>query len=204
MYDTFGYSTWVGKVREWLLTFGNVANPSGTAWEPEDVLVKAKATYVEEWGSRISCAQSQRMKIYGEIKQKYAMEPFLAYLSLPKRDRILLTRFRVGSHWLANLTCKFDKSCEVDSTCPVCQQTQENEEHFLFHCDAYRQVRFAYPDLLRELDLGKFMCQRDKFRVARYIAECYKIRTRLLRNFPMTATYLPIPPPRHPGGTGPL
>ncbi|KAH9293843.1 hypothetical protein KI387_040957, partial [Taxus chinensis] len=99
--------------------------------------------------------------------------------------RISLGQFRVGSHRLRVETDHhLDRS---ERTCLLCSlQEVETEEHFIFRCPVYYEIRGRFHCLFRELpSFTTFFKYYDQRCLALYLQEALRLRDRLLH-----------PPPR--------
>lgn len=118
------------------------------------------------------------------MNSSYEAEQFLIYLDyiyiwyldlLQDAQPMLLelARFRTGSHKLAVETGRWHGVARENRLCQVCKcGLVEDESHFLFDCEAYRDIRLKYRQLfsnIRRKDLGGFLNSEDQFSVAKFI-----------------------------------
>ncbi|KAH9303687.1 hypothetical protein KI387_008091, partial [Taxus chinensis] len=112
--------------------------------------------------------------------------------------RISLGQFRVGSHRLRVEDHQLDRSERICQLCSL--QEVETEEHFIFRCPIYYEIRGRFHCLFREHpSFAAFFRYCDQRCLALYLQEALKLRNETLQSPPRQA---PPPPMDHgqPGG----
>ena len=80
---------------------------------------------------------------------------------------------------------------QVDFTCPMCGQEREDEIHFVFHCQAYTDVRkndsiFDSPTVQSGINyLRALLASKNETKIialAKYITEAMKVRRNKAEN----------------------
>jgi hypothetical protein len=101
--------------------------------------------------------------------------------------RDTLARFRLRACGLKNLKQWFttDEQNAIDLICPVCGQGSEDEVHFIFHCQAYTELRKKYtlfdsittqPNMNH---VSTILASKDETEItslAKYIVEALRVR----------------------------
>ena len=107
------------------------------------------------------------------------MEPFL-YELYRGPLRTTLARFRLGLHWLHTRQGRFQQVSYENRWCPHCSASSQglvvdSEEHALFHCPLYADIRQAQPwaDSGACSTLASFM-GLPPLQQARFVQACYE------------------------------
>lgn len=104
-----------------------------------------------------------KLRTYRLFKNKYEYEPYLDWGDY--RQRRLLTKFRISTHNLEVETGRYKNIPFDQRTCKLCNQTVEDEIHFLFECTSLSHVRLPiineiilkYPNLYQLDNKQKFV-----------------------------------------------
>ena len=140
--NTSGKPNWANSVKELLqkLGFGyvwingGVENSTGFI---NQFKRRLKDCFIQEWSSANST--SDRYRWYSTFKTSLGLEDYLNIVDI-KKFRDVLIRFRFG---INNLGVNRTYRINSDLKCPFCQYI-DNEEHILFECEIYEQLRQKY------------------------------------------------------------
>ena len=94
--------------------------------------------YVNDWSTAI--ANSDRYAFYRRFKNVFTREPYL-YVIDKQIFRDAMIRFRAGVSPLYVHRHRYSNDAPDSFICPSCKEEDEDEEHFLFRCPAYEEVR---------------------------------------------------------------
>ena len=176
---------WAMKLRDTLFDYG-----FHDVWMQQTV--SEENAFLKEFKRRLMfrCNQnwyttllsSERYSLYRLYKYEYKMEQYL--FDLDKTIfRDLYARFRFGVSELPVHRCRYTSDEPITPLCPSCNESYENEFHFLFLCPAYEDIRLKYLNFCYGLDMRESISacfsshERDKIRsVASYILQAFKRR----------------------------
>ena len=116
-----------------------------------------------------------------ELQDGLIVRPQYTFCHWMHTLRIPLGQFRVGSHRLRVETDhQIDRS---DRICQLCQiQEVETEEHFIFRCPVYYEIRGRFQCLFRRSrDLTSFFRYPDQRCLALYMQEALRLRAHILQ-----------------------
>ena len=116
---------------------------------------------MQEIKERMSQAESTYVRRYVDLtNQEYCHALYESYL---REDlRIIITRWRLSCIPLQIETGRYQGIARENRLCPFCD-VLEDEEHALFHCDAYEEIRQDNRELLREnQSLNDLLNPKDK------------------------------------------
>jgi hypothetical protein len=137
--------------------------------------------WIQGWHSRLQ--DSERYFYYRMFKTSFGTECYFDTISNLKLRNCLI-RFRLG---ISDILCHKNRfKCNVTNTCPVCNNDEENDFHFLFHCPAYKQMRNTLFALVNysynTVDVySKIMCDRCNAQViSKFVYFALKQRSMLL------------------------
>jgi hypothetical protein len=145
--DERGKQCWVTNVKNTLFSLG-----FGFAWLYQSVgcekafILEVKQRmidiYKQEWHNSIS--SKDMFNNYKLFKQELTVEPYLDFLD-ERRFRDGLVKLRLGvlpisASWLRKTLKKMDGD---NSKCKICD-VAEDENHFIFHCPLYSDLREKY------------------------------------------------------------
>ena len=143
------YSWWVTTVRQTLfrLGYGFVWLNQGIATE-QHFIAQLKQRFIDvssqEWMANLR--GSTRFDMYIWFKTLIKDETYLDFVWV-KCFRDALIRFRLGITELKTHKNRYN-SHVADNNCPFCKAVEQNEYHFLFHCEKYETVR---PENLKHI-----------------------------------------------------
>ena len=105
----------------------------------------AKQQHVEQFSSN---STSSSLVVYKTLQPEYKYTEYLSSVRCFSNRR-LLSRFRCGCHALHVDTGRWADAKREDRLCQVCHSSKdgEDEQHFLFSCPAYSDVRQKYASL---------------------------------------------------------
>ena len=139
--------------------------------------------YSQEWLANLR--GSTRFELYILFKTSIKYETYLDFVRV-ECFRDALIRFRLGITELKTHRNIYI-SHVVDNNCPFCKVVEENEYHFLFHCENYETVR---PEKIRYIkrheENWKFsemmLCEEPAStkQLAWFVFKAFEIRTKLL------------------------
>ena len=134
-----------------------------------------------------------KLRTYAIFKKQHGFETYLIQIKKFKFRR-MLTKLRLSNHDLSIETGRHKKGEWREKEmriCPLCHGHIENEVHFLFQCSTYNTLR---DELFRSLTLPinfqyllndeklEFLMQNLETDVAKFIHNCFELRTFLLGN----------------------
>ena len=184
--DAKSKQNWLTKVRDCLKD-----NGFSDVWEAGEVynedaflrILKNKLieTFKLNWMSKLR--SSDRFATYRLFKTEFGQELYLDDLTI-KKFRDCLIRFRIGINELG-INKRFQISNVQSKNCPFCENSLEDEEHFLFVCHAYNSIRNKY--LIGNYEFENVLFLQDpnidvKRKTAMYIFYSLKCREEKLIN----------------------
>jgi hypothetical protein len=184
-----GKQNWASKVK-------NILTENGFAivWLCQGVGFENH--FVAEFKDRLICCYKQNWHSVIENNDKYSWyysfkctseaEDYLMFIT-NKWMRDTLARFRLRACGLKNHKQWFttDEQNAIDLICPVCGQGSEDEVHFIFHCQAYTELRKKYtlfdsittqPNMNH---VSTILASKDETEItslAKYIVEALRVR----------------------------
>ena len=81
-----------------------------------------------------------KLKTYSLFKNRVGIENYLKEIHNPQL-RSALSKFRLSNHKLMIEVGRHNNIPRTNRFCPFCQETMENEVHFLITCEKYRHLR---------------------------------------------------------------
>jgi hypothetical protein len=186
-----GKSNWVSKIRDILFRYG-------FGWVWEDHSFTNADTFLSMFTERLRDCEKQlwatdlqnlpKLRTYRLFKD-IREEEFYLSLSIPRRLRVALARFRTGSHSLEieagrhkniNIEDRLCKYCGLNNNAIVI----EDEYHVLFHCAAYNDVRDMYinreltslPNSHSFVSIMKSTNTQEIINLAHFVCSMFKIR----------------------------
>ena len=186
--DENGKKNWVTAVRQTLFRLGY-----GCAWLNQGVALEQHFiaqlkqrfidVYSQEWLANLR--GSTRFDMYILFKTSIKYETYLVFVRV-KCFRDALIRLTLGITEL-----KTHKNIHIsqvaDNNCPFCKVVEENEYHFLFHCEKYETVRPENVKHIKRheenLTFSKIMlCEEPAStkQLAWFVFKAFEIRTKLL------------------------
>ena len=104
--------------------------------------------YKQGWNAKLN--GSDRFETYRSFKLVLQLEQYLSQITISK-FRIALTRFRLGINDL-KVNARYSGTLQ-NTSCPFCGLL-EDEVHFLFYCDTYKNIRGKY--IGKHFNLNKY------------------------------------------------
>ncbi len=96
--------------------------------------------FKEDWYRKI--CQSDRYSSYRQFKSSHEAEKYVNDVTI-KKFRDSLVRFRLGVNELG-INKRFSVPNYSTKICPFCPNIFEDEEHSLFNCPVYSDIRHKY------------------------------------------------------------
>ena len=189
---------WVSLIKKLLMESGfgfvwnnqGVQNDKGFLREFKQRLINC---YQQIWHSELQ--SSEKYAWFLQFNCDLQCEKYLRVVTR-KWHRDCLARFRTRTLGLQSSQRWYITDIQLDATCKVCaSNNREDEQHFFFHCEAYKVVRekcsvFASP-LAQRRDLPallKLTRAEDVNSIAKYVAEASNIREKLIDSIPVCST----------------
>ena len=190
--EELGYRNWAYKVKTALIT-----NGFGIVWLSQGV--GDDRSFLATFKDRLLCCfkQNWHSKMQGDSKYSWffsfkdAFQPEKYLLLIANKwHKSMLARFRTRTLGLG----AYKRWYQVDSvnqTCVSCkdQSVIESEEHFIFYCKAYTDLRsksaFFNLNIAKRCDVTCLLTSIDEQVIkllAKYIAEAFNVRKRILEN----------------------
>lgn len=143
-------NSWIKSVKDTLFSLGfQDAWSTGVTHERAFLLsVKRKMidNFKQEWFTKIS--SSERFATYRLFKQVHQSEKYVNDLTI-KKFRDPMIRLRLGINELG-VNKRYQHGADVIRDCPFCPGVLEDENHFMFSCEAYKDLREKYLVVLTE------------------------------------------------------
>ena len=138
-----------------------------------------KDGFLEYWTNSLRDPTLSRLIFYKKLKTEFGIESFLGTLNFEQRRAI--TKLRCSDHVLEiekgrhkGIKDKYKRFCPL---CP--DPTMEDEEHFIFHCNSYRDLRLKYN--LEQTPLQNLFHDTFVTNFAKYIIEALEHRDQIIR-----------------------
>ena len=145
-----GKINWASKVKHILYSYG-----FGEHWESQEVIhhvafIQAFTQRVQDcelqlWSTDIQ--DMQKLRLYSKFKITREEELYLS-LSIPRRLRSNLARYRTSSNCLETEVGRHHNVAPEDRLCQLCGEDNivpvEDEYHVLLHCPTYEFLRTVY------------------------------------------------------------
>ena len=157
----------------------------------KNLLVKI---FRQNWSDRLhQCATGQtgKLRTYALFKTTFVKEKYFSVVK-EKEVRKHYTSFRISAHRLEIETGRYKKIPVNTRLCKFCNLEQiEDEVHFLFHCNAYTNLRKKFTDrIINQCRNYDFLSDKNKLiwlminesdqvinLFANFIFTCFKYRT---------------------------
>ena len=118
----------------------------------EAMIDRAKQQHVDQFSEQFSSnSTSSSLILYKTLQPEYRYAECLSSLRIFSNRR-LLSRFGCACHGLHTDTGRWVETKREDRLCQVCHSSKdvEDEQHFLFSCPAYSDVRQKYASLFQQ------------------------------------------------------
>ena len=98
-------------------------------------------SFKDNWSEKIN--SSEHYKFYSSIKHSLVLSPYLLNIK-HVQARSSLARFRLGMSPLRFRSLRFFNVPNSPLQCPFCEDSLENEVHFMLVCPLYSSLRLEY------------------------------------------------------------
>ena len=141
--------------------------------------------FTQYWKSRVSdISREKKLQLYAQIKQEPVIEN---YMDLPSfRDRQRITKFITSNHCLEIEKGRHENIPREQRLCKACESgATEDEEHFLFDCNAYTQLRQTHLNPQNsgqhcDNRLQQFFANHDPLHITTYLKTAYDLRDKIV------------------------
>ena len=104
--------------------------------------------YKELWDDSKNPRNGNKLRFYRRFKSNLLPEQYVKSF-MPRYMRRVMAMLRCGSMPLCVETGRFNNTPLCERICNMCNNGNvEDEMHFLFECDVYSDLRFAFKDQL--------------------------------------------------------
>ena len=141
----------------------------------EAIIDRAKLQHVEQFSSN---STSSSIIVYRTLQPEYRYAEYLSSVRCFPNRR-LLSRFRCGCHGLHVDTGRWVDTKREDRLCQVCHSSRdvEDEQHFLFSCPAYSDVRQKHASLFQQaFTVSDFFHNSEPNACGGFLRECFSLR----------------------------
>ena len=128
---------------------------------------------------------SSRFSIYKQYKTCFGKEKYVDILWM-NIYRNVLAQFRMGVSQINVHKYRYSKKTE-NWECPFCTKTLETEEHFIFECPKYVDVRLKYLQIIVSTEYpvnGNLhvmkLCEEKVLDFAKFLFYAFKLRSQAL------------------------
>ena len=132
----------------------------------EAMIDRAKQQHVEQFSSN---STSSSLIVYKTLQTEYRYAEYLSSVRFfSNRRPRLLSRFGCACHGLHTDTGRWVETKREDRLCQVCHSSKdvEDEQHFLFSCPAYSDVRQKYASLFQQaFSVSNFFSNSNQMQV---------------------------------------
>ena len=145
-YADAGVTNWASCLKHILYS-----NGFGYVWERQSVVnerkfinslvQRLKDQHIQQWFASIH--RNSKLDAYIGFKTVYEHESYLHCVTIRKFRRIL-AQFRVSAHSFEIERGRYSGVARTDRICKICQSSTEDEYHFVFICDIYKDLRVKY------------------------------------------------------------
>ena len=140
----------------------------------EAIIDRARLQPVEQFSSN---STSSSMIVYRTLQPEYRYAEYLSSVRCSSNRR-LLNRFRCGCHLRVD-TGRWVDTKREDRLCQVCHSSRgvEDEQHFLFSCPAYSDVRQKHASLFQQaFTVSDFFTNSEPNACGGFLRECFSFR----------------------------
>ena len=145
-YSEAGIVNWASRIKHLLCS-----NGFGYVWERQSVeneyqfvntlVERLRDQYLQQWYFNIH--RNSKLRAYTGFKTVYGYESYLDHIKTRKFRRTL-SQFRVSSHCLEIEKGRHSGVARINRICKICQSSIEDEYHFVFICELYKDLRVKY------------------------------------------------------------
>ena len=188
--DLKGKNNWASNVRLFLFELG-----LGYAWEyqgvgEETVFVKTIRQRLidcrwQNWQAHIQT--SKRFEMYRNFSTTHLVKSYLLFY-MDRHMQLVLAKFRLGISQINVHSCRYKNVNNVDLLCPLCQESNEDEIHFVLKCPFLNNLRvrfipkkfYAMPCLFRFCLLMASNDEKIVRKLALYLYKAFQFRETVL------------------------
>ena len=144
--DARGKSNWVTRVRNILCE-----NGFGCVWAQQGVgdinlflqtfRIRLIDCHWQNWNSHVH--DSNRFDWYRDLNSLHCIPEYLS-MNLDRHLKQILTKFRFGVSDILVHFHRYTHSSVYSLTCPLCQEEEENEVHFVLCCPVLTNLRTQF------------------------------------------------------------
>ena len=133
-----------------------------------------------------------KLRTYVQLKSTFATEKYVLF-NLERKEKSLLAQLRFGNLPLRIETGRYVDEKVEDRLCTLCTAgTIEDEIHFIFHCDRYKDIRNSFIENVNNSCITfEFMSIVEKLvylfenkarQLAKFVCKAYSIRRSVIYN----------------------
>ena len=170
------HTNWVATIEKLMSCF-NLTNSIETSNILDRVTVKSiKSSYIKYWGTKV-ISNTGRLEFYKKIKKDFGFED---YLTLPTfKERKTINKLRCSNHGLEIEKGRHQKTPREDRKCKLCSSGNiETEEHFIFHCNLYDNLKTNYEF---RYTINNIFNTENLDTVGKYLVDAFHERTLKLK-----------------------
>ena len=131
-------TNWIRTVEKLMNVFNlseSINNPNKLRYEAKKSI---RSSFSEYWKTTINT--NGRLEFYNKYKNSFEFEEYLRIASFDKRKAI--TKIRCSDHDLEIQRGRHNGNNRAVRMCKLCKNNAiDNEEHFLFECSFYQEIR---------------------------------------------------------------
>ena len=138
------------------------------------IIDRAKLQHVEQFSSN---STSSSIIVYRTLQPEFRYAEYLSSVRCFSNRR-LLSRFRCGCYGLHVDTGRWVDTKREDRLCQVCHSSRdvEDEQHFLFSCPAYSDVRQKHASLFQQaFTVSDFFTNSEPNACGGFLRECFSL-----------------------------
>jgi hypothetical protein len=172
------HMTWCCQVQRLILDNA----PPGVLSMYEDIDVKEYTMmFFKSFRAKALGDMSSMGLYYKTFKKKHVYSPYLSMVK-NRHFRNILTRFRSGYHWLEICQGRYSKTPRDMRCCKICAGVIEDEQHALFDCPLYDDLREKFSGLFRDdcrTLVQLFRVDQDYNILAKFLTLCRERRVQM-------------------------
>ena len=140
------------------------------------IIDRAKQQHVEQFSSN----STSSLVVHKTLQPEYTYAEYLSSVKCFSNGR-LLSRFRCGCHGLHVDIGRWVETKWEDRLCQICHSSKDvedaYEQHFLFSCPAYSDVRQKYANLFQPaFSMSDFFTNSEPNACGGFLRECFSRR----------------------------
>ena len=166
-------STWIRPIEKLLIFFQITYTENSNKFKAiTKKLVEQK--YIMKWEDTLMNTDKARLEFYKSIKRNFGYENYLDMNKFELRKGI--AKLRCSSHTLDIEVGRHNKKPRSERLCKMCNSNDvETEEHFLFKCPRYEEMRKKY-DLTQVTNNNHLFMMNPTDLLGHFITDPFKIR----------------------------